>query len=727
MGDPFRPAARGEPLFDRIASADWYNGVNRAVKSMQGDIDLAQQQLPAKQRYITVEVVNKSGTDIERPGGVLALDSLNFSFEDKPEQVFDRPIFKGIAPTSTSDHFVILTKPLDNNQPGEGILVGAVFCRLDYTDAEHTSPRPGSVDHMTSGTSGVPIIWRELEDEEETTGEQWALVMLGGGITDHYQLIRGTVTSDVSANDATFEITSIVPLEDFARVPESPVRIANIPRFFLSAGATIVAAYRAGATTIAAEEWEGELTTRTDDNTGVVTIDPEDGHGIVTGQLADLSWSGGSREGMTVTSVGADTIALDGGTGGTGDNLPSESTAVTLNTLAFDVDWEAVFGDRAYRSEYFMLLGDTIPAGTSVEPGILWPATPGIYIYTPDGYVQITVEDIFGQEGTVGIYNPFPYAARAGFYPVEFQHVTLDGEDVSYWFSITGFDLKSFQTTSNTPTTVLGRVGSGIEWVDASGFEGEPGPPYDDGPILDAINNLQSQINAQPDTEGYCITIDGTTIHHDAITTDAGATATDRALDKFQFWMHHPGASTRTDAKWRTIEDYDGTDSIQLPGHEDGDWNFRTIDKWLETVEDYAVGASASDMQFITHFQPGGGPVIWKPATDYDVTKKQVLVNETGAWIWRNRIPIGGAGDGDGVVSINSVNSVDLSFDSEGVLKVQINYTTYSVLGTAGSGGNASDTLTIWAKDTTNVVTDVDCVEDELVVTDESIDILTPP
>lgn len=67
----------------------------------------------------------------------------------------------------------------------------------------------------------------------------------------------------------------------------------------------------------------GTLTTRTDNDTGTVTM--ASGHGFATSDKIDLYWTGGSRTRMTATVTG-DSVVLDGGTG---DNLPIATTAVT--------------------------------------------------------------------------------------------------------------------------------------------------------------------------------------------------------------------------------------------------------------------------------------------------------------------------------------------------------------------------------------------------------------
>ena len=67
----------------------------------------------------------------------------------------------------------------------------------------------------------------------------------------------------------------------------------------------------------------GTLTTRTDNDTGVATLST--GHGIVNGKV-DVYWAAGVRYGMDAT-VATNAVTVDGGAG---DNLPTESTAVTV-------------------------------------------------------------------------------------------------------------------------------------------------------------------------------------------------------------------------------------------------------------------------------------------------------------------------------------------------------------------------------------------------------------
>lgn len=77
----------------------------------------------------------------------------------------------------------------------------------------------------------------------------------------------------------------------------------------------------------------GQLTTRTDNDTGTLTMNG--GHGITTGVRLDVYWteSGvkGARYGMTVGTVAGDSVPIDGGGG---DNLPTNTTAVTAQVPA---------------------------------------------------------------------------------------------------------------------------------------------------------------------------------------------------------------------------------------------------------------------------------------------------------------------------------------------------------------------------------------------------------
>jgi len=85
----------------------------------------------------------------------------------------------------------------------------------------------------------------------------------------------------------------------------------------------------------------GVLTTRTDNDTGTITAA---GHGIPDTTVVDVYWTGGARYGMDVGSGDTDTFVIDGGTG---DNLPAQTTPLVISphfniNIALDGD-EAAF------------------------------------------------------------------------------------------------------------------------------------------------------------------------------------------------------------------------------------------------------------------------------------------------------------------------------------------------------------------------------------------------
>ncbi len=69
----------------------------------------------------------------------------------------------------------------------------------------------------------------------------------------------------------------------------------------------------------------GTLTVRSDNTSGQVTLAA--GHGVVTGILADITWNAGAnrRTGVLVGNVNGNNVAFSGGAG---DNLPAQDTAI---------------------------------------------------------------------------------------------------------------------------------------------------------------------------------------------------------------------------------------------------------------------------------------------------------------------------------------------------------------------------------------------------------------
>jgi hypothetical protein len=130
----------------------------------------------------------------------------------------------------------------------------------------------------------------------------------------------------------------------------------------------------------------GQLTTRTDNDTGTLTM--VTGHGITTGAILDVYWDGGYRANMVVGTVATNSVPIDGGSG---DNLPTNLTAITamvpsvetvvivgnnLNNLVADVTDKTVRGLVTYTDG-----SDVVQAALEIDPLIgayLWESTSGV-------------------------------------------------------------------------------------------------------------------------------------------------------------------------------------------------------------------------------------------------------------------------------------------------------------------------------------------------------------
>lgn len=93
----------------------------------------------------------------------------------------------------------------------------------------------------------------------------------------------------------------------------------------------------------------GTLSAKTDADTGTATM-TDVGHGVATSDIVDVYWDGGARRGMTVGSVSGTSVPLDGGSG---DDLPAATTAITVavrvvyefNVVGDDIVGLAIGGD----------------------------------------------------------------------------------------------------------------------------------------------------------------------------------------------------------------------------------------------------------------------------------------------------------------------------------------------------------------------------------------------
>lgn len=216
---------------------------------------------------------------------------------------------------------------------------------------------------------------------------------------------------------------------------------------------------------------------------------------------------------------------------------------------------------------------------------------------------------------TAGMLNSPPLYA-----PIYGEHFNV----TDYLRRLAGYDPEA-----DDPPLLLHTTADEIYWQEGEGLVGPQGPQGDPGAPGDQV------------AEGYCIDLAGTnpkTIHHDAITSAAGTQAVGINPDEFQFWMHDPGATTRDDAMWTTVADYDGAKD-QMWWHQSGTFEFNDI-------ADFSA-AAACQICF-AHFAN-----VWKAKTltGYDDEKTQLFGHVDDVWQaktiaeWLNLLPGYVAGD----------------------------------------------------------------------------------
>jgi hypothetical protein len=444
----------------------------------------------------------------------------------------------------------------------------------------------------------------------------------GGGIGDHFQIVRGVAIDDVRPNTSTFRMTVQKPLEQFSSNPGATIRVVNSPaNLSVNAGGIVWAIYNAGAASLEETEPDGTLTERTDDDTAAITV-TDDPHGILVGQTVDVAWSGGNeRTGMTVTDVDGQDVTLDGGTG---DNLPAESTAVDLTVAAETVDWEAMKTPFGHIPEFAAKI--TVAGSASGDPPGGGPGTVEgtVYRMLPDGiggtaYESLDFDNFLpvgsGITTTPVIFNPFPYPPGPGLYPVEFLGAgpgTIMGETYVF-FSLTGFDLTGHGNyVAGDDQVLVHEASSPPEWKDAGEFAVIIG---------DIIIDQEIIVSGDTVSEGYCIDLIGTgpkVIHVDMITGNPAIPAVGRDLTKQQFWIHFASAANPNDAKWQTADFYNGTAVCQSLFHFEGDWRWATLQSY-----------SATEFQL---FVNDNDDFDFKTLIGYTAMNHQVIWHENGVW-----------------------------------------------------------------------------------------------
>lgn len=216
----------GDDVRRLIKNAAWINHVTNAADRVAPAIPSTRSGgIPGHARLV-LDVVNNSGAAIDAPYPILRLTTPAISLSDNANIVFNDPQFMGDTPdASTAGSFVVVQGPIGAGVARPAVLVGLTWCKVNVTNAAHAYATAINGDNtkVQSATAGVPIVWKE-----SSTGEKWALLLLGA-LSPAAGLQWGQSTTAITAATAwATPGTGTVQFKDAAGSNDgSPVTVKN--------------------------------------------------------------------------------------------------------------------------------------------------------------------------------------------------------------------------------------------------------------------------------------------------------------------------------------------------------------------------------------------------------------------------------------------------------------------------------------------------------------------
>jgi hypothetical protein len=185
MPDPYRKVSVNDELV--IPANAWNDAVDagRAEKQRQND-RLSGDRTTTRDACI-LRVKNETGGNLSR-AAVVGLDGPIFAPSDSLDAFLREVTFRGVTPAASHrGRFAILLAPAASGVVARAYLAGVCPVKVDVIDADHqfADVDPTHTDRLVSAGSGpAQILWREGDagyGYGYETGEQWALVRIGGG------------------------------------------------------------------------------------------------------------------------------------------------------------------------------------------------------------------------------------------------------------------------------------------------------------------------------------------------------------------------------------------------------------------------------------------------------------------------------------------------------------------------------------------------------------------
>lgn len=169
-----------------LRSSDWNEFVDAVtvIKQISGGKSPTNGSLPFNGTVIRVR--NNTGADRDYYDAVALGSPLIAPTDDATKAEFlSRIALDGNAPTDQdTGRWAVILHPLVVGEIGPAIVSGAVPCWINLTDTSHTAVEIAAANYFPqSGDSGLAtIIWVAGGVGTATsTGEQWAIIRLGGG------------------------------------------------------------------------------------------------------------------------------------------------------------------------------------------------------------------------------------------------------------------------------------------------------------------------------------------------------------------------------------------------------------------------------------------------------------------------------------------------------------------------------------------------------------------
>lgn len=184
MAHDFKRVALGERIRGWLANS--WNGLDDRLRALEARLEPPEQ--PDSPPLVdSLFVANTTGAAVDAAFPVFRLAMPVNLPKDNADALYQRPIVlegkqPGNATESGGNGWGVAQSPLPDQGVVEVVTNGVTSVKLEVVseDDEFAAPIDGNTSRLKSGSTGARILWKE-EQSQETNGERWAIVQLGGG------------------------------------------------------------------------------------------------------------------------------------------------------------------------------------------------------------------------------------------------------------------------------------------------------------------------------------------------------------------------------------------------------------------------------------------------------------------------------------------------------------------------------------------------------------------